>query len=139
MSHGPPACPGHGRNGADAYPPDCDCPRVCYKQARGFSFDLFIVYLQKHQTRPDVLDFGIFWQYNLRMSTNSTRRGRPRKNSDETKSESVLLRMEEREKEGFAAAAKVAGAPLSVWMRERLRRAAIRELEEAGKRIPFLT
>ena len=54
------------------------------------------------------------------------------------KSESVLLRMETREKEGFTAAAELAGAPLSVWMRERLRRAAKNELEEAGKDVAFL-
>ena len=37
-----------------------------------------------------------------------------------------------------ADAAKMAGAPLSVWMRERLRIAAARELGEAGREVPFL-
>jgi hypothetical protein len=46
--------------------------------------------------------------------------------------------MEAREKEGFAAAAELAGAPLSVWMRERLRQAAARELGEAEREVPFL-
>ena len=46
--------------------------------------------------------------------------------------------MERREKEGFAAAAEVAGVPLAVWMRERLRRAAREELEGAGRGVPFL-
>ena len=72
------------------------------------------------------------------MNTKKKRPGRPRKGSAATKSESVLLRMEVREKEGFAAAAELAGAPLSVWMRERLRRAAKKELEEANLPIPFL-
>ncbi len=73
------------------------------------------------------------------MATKQKRRGRPRKGSVETKSESVLLRMEKREKEGFAAAAELAGAPLAVWMRERMRKAAAAELEKAGREVPFLT
>ena len=72
------------------------------------------------------------------MATKDKRRGRPRKGSGETKSESVLLRMDKREKEGFAAAAELAGAPLAVWMRERMRWAATKELEEAGREVPFL-
>jgi hypothetical protein len=73
------------------------------------------------------------------MSARKKRRGRPRKGSAQAKSEGVLLRMEKREKEGFAAAAEVAGVPLAVWMRERLRRAAIEELEGVGRLVPFLT
>jgi hypothetical protein len=46
--------------------------------------------------------------------------------------------MEKREKEGFAAAAQVAGIPLAVWMRERLRRVAAKELEDVGREVPFL-
>ena len=72
------------------------------------------------------------------MATKQKRRGRPRKGSAATKSESVLLRMEKREKEGFAAAAELAGAPLAVWMRERLRKAATRELSESGRPVAFL-
>jgi hypothetical protein len=70
--------------------------------------------------------------------TKKARRGRPPKGSGLAKSESVLVRMEPREKDGFAAAAEIAGAPLSVWIRERLRRAAKDELKEAGKDVPFL-
>jgi hypothetical protein len=72
------------------------------------------------------------------MATRKKGRGRPRKGSAQTKSESVLLRMEQREKDGFAQAALLAGAPLAVWMRERLRRAAKEELEGAGWVVPFL-
>lgn len=82
---------------------------------------------------------AIYEIYNDDMTTPKKRRGRPRKGSAETKKESVLLRMETREKEGFAAAAAIAGAPLAVWMRERLRQAARMELEEAGREVPFLT
>ncbi len=73
------------------------------------------------------------------MNTRKKGRGRPRKGSAATKSEGVLLRMEKREKEGFAQAAELAGAPLAVWMRERLRKAATKELGEAGRDVPFLS
>jgi hypothetical protein len=72
------------------------------------------------------------------MTAKKKGRGRPRKGSAETKSEGVLLRMEAREKEGFALAAGIAGVPLAVWMRERLRWAAAKELREAGRDVPFL-
>ena len=65
-------------------------------------------------------------------------RGRPRKRAESVKSESILLRLEAREKKGFSAAAEVAGAPMAVWIRERLRLVAARELEAAGQRVPFL-
>jgi predicted HTH domain antitoxin len=54
------------------------------------------------------------------------------------KTEFVKIRLSEREKDGFEQAANLAGISLSAWMRERLRRAAIRELEEASKPIPFI-
>jgi hypothetical protein len=46
--------------------------------------------------------------------------------------------LEPREKQGITDAANVAGVPLAVWMRERLRRAATRELGEVGREAPFL-
>jgi hypothetical protein len=72
------------------------------------------------------------------MKTEKKRRGRPRKSSEETKSESLLLRLAAREKRAFGDAARIAGIPLTVWIRERLRRAAVRELEEAAHPIAFL-
>jgi uncharacterized protein (DUF1778 family) len=72
------------------------------------------------------------------MSTKIRPAGRPRKNAAETKSEMILLRLEAGEKEGFRAAAEIAGIDLSAWMRERLRRAARRELEECNQPVPFL-
>ena len=85
-----------------------------------------------------VLIFDIFPIYNLSMSTPKQRRGRPKKSSDTTKSLSILLRLEPREKQGFADAAAIAGVPLSVWMRERLRRTATEELQGAQQPVPFL-
>jgi hypothetical protein len=67
-----------------------------------------------------------------------TKCGRPRKQQAETKSETILIRLERGEKEGFRTAAEVAGIDLSAWMRERLRRVARQELEEARLPIPFL-
>jgi uncharacterized protein (DUF1778 family) len=54
------------------------------------------------------------------------------------KTESIEIRLEADEKRGFQEAADVAGIPLSAWVRERLRRAAIRELEQVSRDIPFL-
>lgn len=50
----------------------------------------------------------------------------------------MKLRLEESEKEGFEKAAALSSLPLSAWARERLRHAAVRELEAAGKEIPFI-
>jgi uncharacterized protein (DUF1778 family) len=72
------------------------------------------------------------------MAGKKPRRGRPRKSSEATKSESVLLRLEAREKQAFTDAANAAGAPVSVWMRERLRSAAKSELQQAGLPVSFL-
>lgn len=54
------------------------------------------------------------------------------------KTQNVLVRVSSAEKEGFELAASLAGISLSSWVRERLRLAAIRELESAGKRAPFV-
>ena len=58
---------------------------------------------------------------------------------DGTRTERVELRMEPAEKEAFQLAASVCGLGLSAWMRERLRRAAKCDLEEAGEHIAFAT
>jgi hypothetical protein len=54
------------------------------------------------------------------------------------KTASVEVRMTAEEKRGFQQAAELSGIALSAWIRERLRRAATRELEDAGKGVPFL-
>jgi hypothetical protein len=50
----------------------------------------------------------------------------------------MQIRITDSEKEGFELAASLAGISLSSWVRERLRLASIRELEGAGKRVPFV-
>ena len=54
------------------------------------------------------------------------------------KTELLQLRLSPGEKDGFELAATLAGVSLSSWGRERLRLAAIRELEGAGRRVPFV-
>jgi len=54
------------------------------------------------------------------------------------KTTSIEVRMTPDEKRAFKDAADLAGIPTSAWIRERLRRAAIRELEDASRDIPFL-
>jgi uncharacterized protein (DUF1778 family) len=53
------------------------------------------------------------------------------------RTERVELRLEPKEKEAFVMAADASGLSLSSWIRERLRRAARQDLEEAGERVPF--
>ena len=55
-------------------------------------------------------------------------RGRPPKEADQLRSESLLVRLEAGEKETFRSAADKAGVSLSDWVRERLKRIATREL-----------
>ena len=66
------------------------------------------------------------------------RRGRPPKGSDKVKGIRLDMRLNEAEKEGFRAAAELSGLDLSAWIRERLRQVAGKELERAGRPIPFL-
>jgi uncharacterized protein (DUF1778 family) len=54
------------------------------------------------------------------------------------KATNLDIRVSGEEKEGFELAAALAGISLSSWVRERLRLTAIRELEGAGRRVPFV-
>ena len=54
------------------------------------------------------------------------------------KDEVLLLRLQPDEKKGFQQAAVLAGISLSAWARERLRKAARIDLEDAGQQIPFI-
>jgi hypothetical protein len=54
------------------------------------------------------------------------------------KTEILQIRVTDSEKEGFELAAVLAGISLSSWVRERLRLTAIRELESAGRKVPFV-
>jgi uncharacterized protein (DUF1778 family) len=54
------------------------------------------------------------------------------------KTETILVRVRPEEKQAFQEAADIAGIPMSAWVRERLRWASVRELEDAGKVAAFL-
>lgn len=49
-----------------------------------------------------------------------------------------MLRLDPGEKKGFGDAAAQAGIPLAVWIRERLRQVAAKELGGAGREVAFL-
>lgn len=66
------------------------------------------------------------------------KRGRPPKAPDRLRNDKLLVRLETDEKEAFQDAADLAGVSLSSWVRERLRRMAIRELQEAARPVAFL-
>jgi hypothetical protein len=65
-------------------------------------------------------------------------RGRPKKIAAARQTEALPLRVQLLEKTAFQQCADLSGVSLSSWVRERLRLAAIRELESAGRRIPFV-
>jgi hypothetical protein len=60
------------------------------------------------------------------------KRGRPKKAKPDRRSYAMQVRLSLSEKTAFEAAAKLAGLPLSMWVRERLRSAARAELDKAG-------
>ena len=53
------------------------------------------------------------------------------------KTETLKMRLTTEEKDAFLAASELSGLTLSAWIRERLRRSARIELEEAGEKVPF--
>ena len=54
------------------------------------------------------------------------------------KTMTLQIRLQSQEKQAFEKAARLSGIALSAWVRERLRTAAIRELEGAGSDVPFI-
>lgn len=66
------------------------------------------------------------------------KRGQPPKPADKSKSAPLQIRAEPAEKAAFVEAAELAGASFSTWARERLRAAARKELQEAGRAVAFL-
>jgi hypothetical protein len=57
---------------------------------------------------------------------------------DIKRNQQIFIRITPEEKKAFLESAELAGIPLSSWIRERLRLASIRELENAGRKIPFV-
>lgn len=86
-----------------------------------------------------VLAFSIFHPYNKRMKKpTKNRRGAPKKPDAVRKDARLELRMSELEKQAFSEAADLAGMPLAVWMRTRLRMIARSELEQENRPVQFL-
>jgi predicted HicB family RNase H-like nuclease len=67
------------------------------------------------------------------------KRGRPKNPEQLVKKRVLQIRLLEQEKQAFEEAAKLSGISLSSWARERLRTKARRELQVAGKKIPFFS
>jgi mobilization protein NikA len=80
------------------------------------------------------LDLATFCRY----TPNMARTGRPKKKAAESKTDYIEVRCEESEKQAFRQAAEAVGLPLSGWIRERLRRAARKELEDMDMPVAFL-
>ena len=72
------------------------------------------------------------------MKTKQARRGRPQGSTGKAKGELMQVRLDASEKQAFADAAALDGKDLSEWVRDRLRRLARQELEQAGKAVAFL-
>ena len=72
------------------------------------------------------------------MADKEKRRGRPPKGSDKIRGDYLEIRVDSMEKQAFRDAAEIAGLDLSAWVRERLRRIARDELEDAGRPVAFL-
>jgi uncharacterized protein (DUF1778 family) len=53
------------------------------------------------------------------------------------KTSTIEIRVSDDEKAAFRQAAELSGLSLSAWIRERLRKAVVGELEHAGMPIPF--
>ena len=66
------------------------------------------------------------------------KRGRPKNIVGSVKQEYMELRLDSAEKEAFVRAAEVAGMSLSAWVRDRLRRASRKELEDMKLPVAFL-
>jgi uncharacterized protein (DUF1778 family) len=62
----------------------------------------------------------------------------PKKRPVAAKTDYIEIRCGEAEKEAFRAAAEASGLALSAWIRERLRRAARKELEDLAMPVAFL-
>jgi hypothetical protein len=56
-----------------------------------------------------------------------------------SRQEVMLVRLSKAEKSAFRDSARISGLPVSAWARERLMRAAIKDLETVGKTPQFIT
>ena len=64
--------------------------------------------------------------------------GRPPKADGDAKSRYLQVRVQETERDGFAAAAELRGLDVSAWVRMTLRDAAKKRSAKTGNEVPFL-
>jgi hypothetical protein len=122
-----------------ANPPDLWLPLIPLPADSGVFFMSLIVQTLIQNSRPVGLIFGKNVCIISDMKTTKmNRRGRPPKGSDQVKGIRLDMRLLPTEKQGFKAAAELAGLELSGWIRERLRTAARKELAGAGRDVPFM-
>jgi hypothetical protein len=95
-----------------------------------------LLYTQKYPRQ--VFSFLICVFFGCIVIPMKSKRGRPPKAPDRLRDDKLLVRLESDEKEAFQSAADLAGVSLSSWVRERLRRVAVKELKEASRPIAFL-
>lgn len=76
-------------------------------------------------------------RYNRRMDSKSRHKPTAKRSRDK-KDVPLNIRVGATEKQAFSRAAEIAGIALSAWIRERLRVAAYRELDNVGEPAPFL-
>ncbi len=84
-----------------------------------------------------ILAMSDFCPYDTFMKT-TPRSGRPRKPAETVKGEYIEVRLGADEKKAFQDAADLAGMALSVWVRQRLRKASQKELVDADMPVAFL-
>jgi hypothetical protein len=100
---------------------------------------LDIVYLNRPDGKYQQLICPLFVGTFPIMASDKKRRGRPPKGSDRIRGDYLEVRLETAEKQAFKDAADLSGLDLSAWVRERLRRASRKELEDANRPVAFLT
>jgi hypothetical protein len=115
-------------------PPDCGCPWICVNKSRGFF--VFLIVLPMAVQSSFFLDLYCHGTYNATMNKRDARSG---KGPGRARAEVLQVRLSPPEKSAFERAAQIAGVDLSSWVRERLRVAALRELDNVGEAAPFLT
>ena len=95
---------------------------------------MLILYCHWHYSQEFFLDLCCHVRYNSFMSkTKQTKKG-----SRRARAEILQVRLSPSEKTSFERAAQIAGVPLSSWVRERLRVAALRDLDSVGEPAPFM-
>ena len=112
---------GHPFGGADRIAPDQGDNHLGSAGKRQAVHGTANLSLHLHYIYNSHIDLSIHLHYIFRM-----------------KSTTIQIRLRPEEKQAFEDAAELAGIGLSSWVRQHLRLTAIRELESAGRSVPFV-